>query len=72
MDKEQIDEDLTNPYVCENPENYRKRISIYTDPYTASKDCHAIVVCTEWDEFVVSVKRIVIKLNNVRVGVPVF
>ncbi|CAG9855213.1 unnamed protein product [Phyllotreta striolata] len=52
VDKEQIDEDLTNPYVCENPEDFRKRIAIYTDPYAASNGCHAIVVCTEWDEFI--------------------
>ncbi|XP_056646880.1 UDP-glucose 6-dehydrogenase [Diorhabda carinulata] len=52
VDREQIDEDLTNPQICEEPEVIRKRISIYDDAYNASKECHAIVLCTEWDEFI--------------------
>ncbi|KAI6655087.1 UDP-glucose 6-dehydrogenase [Oopsacas minuta] len=26
-------------------------VSVYTDPYLALKNCHAIALCTEWDEF---------------------
>ena len=26
-------------------------VTVYTDPYLALKNCHAITVCTEWDEF---------------------
>ena len=26
-------------------------VTISHDPYTATADSHAIVICTEWDEF---------------------
>lgn len=42
-------EDLSVPEVP----NLKNRISIYKDAYSATKDTHAIVVCTEWDEFMV-------------------
>jgi len=32
-----------------------KLVTITTDPYEAAKGAHAIVICTEWDEFKVSV-----------------
>ena len=32
----------------------RKTVKIADEPYQAAKDSHAIVVCTEWDEFTVS------------------
>ncbi|KAL2724580.1 UDP-glucose 6-dehydrogenase [Vespula maculifrons] len=47
----QIIEDLTHPSVTTNPKRVKDRISIYKDAYTATKDTHAIVLCTEWDEF---------------------
>ncbi|KAJ8937050.1 hypothetical protein NQ314_012044, partial [Rhamnusium bicolor] len=47
-----IFEDLTHPSICESPEQVRKNVSVYPDAYSASEGCHAIVVCTEWDEFV--------------------
>lgn len=39
--------------VSEFP-NLKSRISIYKDAYSATRDTHAIVVCTEWDEFMVN------------------
>ena len=30
-------------------------LTIHDDPYSATKSTHAIVICTEWDEFVVNV-----------------
>lgn len=51
VEEAQIIEDLTHPYVTVEPELVKKRISIYNDAYEATKDVHAIVVCTEWDEF---------------------
>jgi len=36
---------------AENPEVFDKLVSCHTDPYTAALDAHALVVCTEWDEF---------------------
>ncbi|XP_032776977.2 UDP-glucose 6-dehydrogenase isoform X1 [Daphnia magna] len=29
-------------------------ISIHTDPYEAAKGTHALVICTEWDQFIVN------------------
>ena len=34
-----------------------KLVTITTDPYEAAKGAHAIVICTEWDEFKVSVGK---------------
>ncbi|KNC82619.1 UDP-glucose 6-dehydrogenase [Sphaeroforma arctica JP610] len=48
----QIDHDLLPVGV--SPEASDRAKSLYTithDPYEAAKDAHAIVVCTEWDEF---------------------
>ena len=44
----------------------KNRISIYTDAYDATKDTHAIVLCTEWDEFIVSL-FITLNLFNLKV-----
>ncbi|KAG5887163.1 hypothetical protein JTB14_002518 [Gonioctena quinquepunctata] len=52
VNKEQIYEDLTHPSICECPEEVTKRVYVQADPYSASQDCHAIIICTEWDEFV--------------------
>lgn len=53
MEPEQIKKDLTHPYVTDNPENVIRSIEIHDNPYKASHSTHAIVICTEWDEFVV-------------------
>ena len=54
VESSQILVDLTSPKVTDFPEEVKKAISIFTDPYESVKGTHAIVVCTEWDEFVVS------------------
>lgn len=54
VEESQIIEDLTHPSVTNDPEYVKSRISIYKDAYSATKGTHAIVLCTEWDEFVVS------------------
>lgn len=59
MEPEQIKKDLTHPYVTDNPENVIKSIEIHNDPYTAADSTHAIVICTEWDEFVVISYKII-------------
>ncbi|XP_050522208.1 UDP-glucose 6-dehydrogenase isoform X2 [Daktulosphaira vitifoliae] len=51
VEPEQIQRDLTSTLVTENPETVLKSIKIFNDPYLATKNTHAIVVCTEWDEF---------------------
>ncbi|VVC43165.1 UDP-glucose/GDP-mannose dehydrogenase, dimerisation,UDP-glucose/GDP-mannose dehydrogenase,UDP- [Cinara cedri] len=52
VEHEQIQRDLTHPYVTENPEAVMKSIEIHNDPYYATINTHAIVICTEWDEFI--------------------
>lgn len=54
VEPEQIIDDLTHPCVTESPENVKKAVQIHSDPYSAVRGTHAIVLCTEWDEFVVS------------------
>jgi len=49
---EQIHRDLKHPTITECPERVDELITITTDPYEACDCSHAIVVCTEWDEFV--------------------
>lgn len=55
VDEFQIMEDLTHPSIAESPERVRKVVRVHCDPYEAVKGTYAIVLCTEWDEFVVSV-----------------
>ncbi|XP_063910904.1 UDP-glucose 6-dehydrogenase isoform X1 [Zophobas morio] len=51
VEEEQIYYDLTHPSVCESPEKVKSAITIYHDAYSACEKSHAIVLCTEWDEF---------------------
>lgn len=51
VERDQILADLTHPSVTNNPELVRSVVKINEDPYTAVAGTHAIVVCTEWDEF---------------------
>ena len=43
--------DLTDPSIFSDPQQFDKLVTIATDPYTAVEGAHAIVICTEWDEF---------------------
>ncbi|XP_067944817.1 UDP-glucose 6-dehydrogenase-like [Watersipora subatra] len=47
----QMYSDLKHPAVCEDEEAVDRLLTISHDPYEATKNAHAIVVCTEWDEF---------------------
>lgn len=51
VEPEQIINDLTHPSVTDNPEYVRQAVKIQPNPYSAVIGTHAIVVCTEWDEF---------------------
>lgn len=51
---EQILSDLTSPSVTENPQYVREAVKIQSNPYSAVERAHAIVVCTEWDDFQVA------------------
>ncbi|KND03198.1 nucleotide sugar dehydrogenase [Spizellomyces punctatus DAOM BR117] len=46
----QIEMDLCEPGIA-TPEQYKKSVTIFHDPYEAAKNADAIVVLTEWDEF---------------------
>lgn len=52
MESEQIVMDLSPDE--ENPVPH-PNVTIYDDPYKAAHGTHALVICTEWDEFVVLV-----------------
>lgn len=41
--------------ICEEPERVKKQVSIHQDAYSAAEGTHALVLCTEWDEFIVSI-----------------
>lgn len=64
VEHEQILYELTNPYITDTPEKVKNAITIHDDPYVAVQRTHAIIVCTEWDEFVVS---ITIYKDNLRI-----
>ncbi|XP_070501933.1 UDP-glucose 6-dehydrogenase isoform X1 [Chironomus tepperi] len=51
VEKSQIIMDLTSPRVTDFPDDVKSSIEIFTNPYDAVEKTHAIVVCTEWDEF---------------------
>ncbi|XP_052795133.1 UDP-glucose 6-dehydrogenase-like isoform X2 [Mya arenaria] len=52
VDRAQIFSELTHPAVCNNPDRVEELVTICDDPYRAAEETHAVVVCTEWDEFV--------------------
>jgi UDPglucose 6-dehydrogenase len=54
VEESQILLDLSHPDVTTNPGNIKSKISIYKDAYSATKNTHAIIICTEWDEFMVN------------------
>lgn len=52
VEQRQILSDLTEATVTDSPERVRDVVKVHTDPYEAVHDAHALVICTEWDEFV--------------------
>lgn len=52
VDKKQILDDLTHPYISEEPDRVAKLVTIHKSAYEAAQGSHALVICTEWDEFV--------------------
>lgn len=52
VEDRQIMADLTDATVTDRPERVREVVKVYSDPYEAVHDAHALVICTEWDEFV--------------------
>ncbi len=37
--------------VLEDPKRVKQLVTVHGDAYEAAKGAHALVVCTEWDEF---------------------
>jgi len=51
VEPEQVIADLTNVYATDTPDKVIQSVSFHNDPYEAAKDAHALIVCTEWEEF---------------------
>ncbi|XP_013788964.1 UDP-glucose 6-dehydrogenase-like [Limulus polyphemus] len=51
VNAQQIIHDLTRPDITEEPEKVLQLLSFHQTPYSASEGAHAVVICTEWDEF---------------------
>ena len=54
VSKEQMMADLkecVDDTIKENPPSVDDLVTYETDPYEAAKGAHAIIICTEWDEF---------------------
>merc|ERR1711988_1706041 len=54
VSKEQMMFDLNycvDEKIKENKPNVEELVTYETDPYEAAKGAHAILICTEWDEF---------------------
>ncbi|CAG9132964.1 hypothetical protein JYU34_018108 [Plutella xylostella] len=51
VEHDQIFFELTHPSITSEPELFRKNIQIHNTAYSAIAGTHAIVLCTEWDEF---------------------
>merc|ERR1712138_179082 len=48
---EQIIRDLEHPDISSDPSRVKRMLTIHDNPYSALEDSHALIVCTEWDEF---------------------
>ncbi|CAG5030285.1 unnamed protein product [Parnassius apollo] len=51
VETDQIFFELTTTYVTSEPEMVRKNVEIHDTAYSAVSGAHALVLCTEWDEF---------------------
>lgn len=52
VEHHQIIFDLTQADMTDSPEHVKDVVNIYDNPYDAVAGTHAVVICTEWDEFV--------------------
>ncbi|KAL3879780.1 hypothetical protein ACJMK2_032066 [Sinanodonta woodiana] len=52
VEKDQIISEMTHPNMCEDKERVSELLTVCEDPYVAAAGTHALVICTEWDEFV--------------------
>lgn len=54
VEREQITMDLSSDGDCGILDS---KVTIHDDPYEAAKGTHALVICTDWDEFNVKILR---------------
>ncbi|XP_060588415.1 UDP-glucose 6-dehydrogenase-like isoform X2 [Ruditapes philippinarum] len=52
VETDQVFRELTHPSISDNPEKVRDLVTVCDDPYKAAEDTYAVVICTEWDEFI--------------------
>ena len=52
VEKQQIEMDLTDPMIMSDASRFDRLVTIASDPYSAVQGAHAIIICTEWDEFI--------------------
>jgi UDPglucose 6-dehydrogenase len=57
VEPHQIMNDLISSTL--DPAMVKRNVFIHQDAYSATKNTHALVVCTEWDEFIVSFELII-------------
>lgn len=50
--QDQVFMELFQPSLGPDSQRERSLVSCHQDPYSAATDAHAVVICTEWDEFV--------------------
>lgn len=52
VETSQIFSELTHPSISESPERVRELVTVCSDAYRTAEDTHAVLICTEWDEFI--------------------
>ena len=55
VEEAQIIFELSNPQLSLTLDSVKKKVTLVHDPYEACVNSHAIVICTEWDEFKVNI-----------------
>jgi UDPglucose 6-dehydrogenase len=55
VEDSQIIFELSNPQLNLTIESVKQKVTMVHNPYEACNNSHAIVICTEWDEFKVTI-----------------
>ncbi|KFM60973.1 UDP-glucose 6-dehydrogenase, partial [Stegodyphus mimosarum] len=56
--EQQIISDLSYSEGIEDSYKVEEQVEVFSNPYDAAQNTHAVVICTEWDEFLVKIKFI--------------
>lgn len=52
VERQQVEFELSQPAISADcPERVDQLVTCHADPYSAAAGAHAVVICTEWDEF---------------------